>query len=109
MSLELAYATILAEFALFFMQIHVVDSSFRFVRILFVTVFVLEHGPGSGSGPGPGSGSGPGPDKAAAPRGGTAATDGLDPDPGRGPDLDPGPSSRTLILESKVPGIVEIF
>ena len=36
----MAYAIILAGFASFFMQIHVVDSFFRFVEVRFVTVFL---------------------------------------------------------------------
>ena len=38
-SLQVAYATILAGFASFFMQIHVVDSFFRLLEVRFVTVF----------------------------------------------------------------------
>ena len=81
------------------MRIHVVDSSFRLVKIPFMASSFKENHPPSpytvdwqNPAPvprlGPGSGSGPRPLKGAAPRGGAAATN------GPGPDPDPGPGAR---------------
>ena len=55
----MAYATILAEFASFFMQIHVVDSFSGLLEIRFATVFDDDDDePRQGRGQGPGQGHG---------------------------------------------------